>query len=100
MRGGSSMLKGTVHKFSFITALIVALLSAAAVAIADDTGIPEYIGSQACLGCHAEKFSRWKSSSHAKMVVPIINASELPLDISRAPEKLQAELRKASFMVA
>ena len=62
--------------------------------------IPEYIGSQACLGCHFEKYSQWKPSNHATMVVPIINSTDLPLDISRAPANLQPELRKASFMVA
>jgi predicted CXXCH cytochrome family protein len=62
--------------------------------------IPEYIGSQACLGCHSEKFSQWKPSNHANMIVPIINSTNLPLDISKAPANLQPELRKAAYMVA
>ncbi|HPW17061.1 MAG TPA: multiheme c-type cytochrome [Candidatus Aminicenantes bacterium] len=61
--------------------------------------IPEYIGSQACLGCHAETYSRWKASNHASSVVPIINSSDLPQDISTAPAKLQGELRKAAYML-
>ena len=79
-----------------------AQIAAAAVAVtaADKKEIPEYIGSQACLGCHAEKYSIWKSSNHAQMVVPIINSTNLPLDISKAPANLQPELRKAAYMVA
>jgi predicted CXXCH cytochrome family protein len=87
------------------TALILACaaqIAAAAVAAtaADKKEIPEYIGSQACLGCHAEKYSIWKSSNHAQMVVPIINSTQLPLDIAKAPANLQAELQKANYMVA
>ena len=67
---------------------------------ADKKEIPEYIGSQACLPCHADKYVSWKSSNHAQMVVPIINSSNLPLDIASAPANLQAELRKAVYMVA
>jgi predicted CXXCH cytochrome family protein len=67
---------------------------------AADTKIPEYVGSQACLGCHLEKYTQWKPSNHANMVVPILNTSDLPLDISQAPASLQAELRKASYLVA
>ena len=67
---------------------------------ADKKEIPEYIGSQACLPCHADKYVSWKSSNHAQMVVPIINSSNLPLDIANAPANLQGELRKAVYMVA
>ena len=34
------------------------------------------------------------------MVVPIINSTDLPLDIAKAPANLQPELRKAAYMVA
>ena len=34
------------------------------------------------------------------MLVPIINSTNLPLDISKAPANLQPELRKAAYMVA
>jgi predicted CXXCH cytochrome family protein len=65
-----------------------------------DEPIPDYVGSQACLGCHPEKYSQWKPSNHATMVVPIINSTDLPLEISQAPANLQPELRKAAYMVA
>ncbi|NLT67491.1 MAG: hypothetical protein GXX84_12890 [Acidobacteria bacterium] len=80
-----------------------AVLTAAAVAAIPDARekeIPEYTGSQACMGCHTGQHSLWKSSDHAHMVVPVINATDLPLDISEAPAELQAELRKASYIVA
>ena len=67
---------------------------------AEKKDIPEYIGSQACLGCHSEKYSQWKPSNHATMVVPIINSTNLPLEISKAPANLQPELRRAAYMVA
>jgi hypothetical protein len=62
--------------------------------------LPEYVGSQACLACHAEKYSTWKTSNHANTVVPIINTTSLPLDISKAPANLQPELQKATYIVA
>jgi predicted CXXCH cytochrome family protein len=74
--------------------------AAAALPAAPKKEIPEYIGSQACIACHAEKYSAWKSSNHAQMVVPIINSTDLPLDIAKAPANLQAELQKATYMVA
>jgi predicted CXXCH cytochrome family protein len=68
--------------------------------MASDNKIPEYIGSQACLGCHSEKYAQWKPSNHANMVTPLINTSDLPLDISKAPAELQPELQKAAYIIA
>jgi predicted CXXCH cytochrome family protein len=94
------MVQGMGRKLTLVAIGIATLIAAVATATAENAEIPEYIGSQACLGCHAEKFSAWKSSNHAHMVVPIINSTNLPLDISQAPAKLQAELQKAAYMVA
>jgi predicted CXXCH cytochrome family protein len=66
----------------------------------DRKDVSEYVGSKTCLSCHAEKEKPWKSSRHANMLVPVVNASSLPLDPAKAPEKLQSELKKASYMVA
>lgn len=84
----------------FFAATILLIAGAIPKSFATESKIPEYVGSQACLGCHAEKYVQWKPSDHANMVVPIINTSELPPDISQVPANLQAELRKASSMVA
>jgi predicted CXXCH cytochrome family protein len=86
------------QKIALMVACVIVAFSAAITS--GDSEIPEYIGSQACLGCHAQKFSSWKSSNHATMVVPIINSTNLPLDIAKAPANLQPELRKAAYMVA
>ena len=88
-----------VRRFGVFLACIVVV--AFSLAISEErSDIPEYIGSQACLGCHSDLYSRWKPSNHATMVVPITNLADLPLDISKAPAKLQPEIRKATFMVA
>ncbi len=94
------MVKEKAWKITFLIACSIAIFAADEVIAAENAAIPEYIGSQACVGCHAEKFSVWKSSNHANMVVPIINSTNLPLDISKAPAKLQVELQKATYMVA
>jgi predicted CXXCH cytochrome family protein len=60
----------------------------------------EYVGSQACMGCHASKYESWKKTGHATMLVEVINSTKLPLDIAKAPVQLRPELRKATYMVA
>lgn len=89
-----------LKRVAVVFAAAQAILACSAIQAGEKKEIPEYVGSQACLSCHAEKFSQWKPSNHAQMVVPIINSSDLPLDISKAPANLQPELRKASYMVA
>jgi predicted CXXCH cytochrome family protein len=94
------MVKVVAGRIAVLITLIVADLAVIETARAGSSDIPEYIGSQACIGCHAEKFSTWKISNHANMVVPIINTTNLPLDIAKAPANLQPELQKAAYMVA
>ncbi len=94
------MVKEMAKKITTLIFCIAAVFMAANAAPAEISQLPEYIGSQACLGCHAEQFSAWKPSDHANMVVPIINTTNLPLSIDNAPAQLQEELRKATFMVA
>ncbi len=89
-----------IQKAMLVLTFATQITAGTLVAAAEKTEIPEYITSQACLACHAEKYSIWKSSSHARMVVPITNSTNLPLDIAKAPASLQAELRKAAYMVA
>ncbi|HWI65900.1 MAG TPA: ammonia-forming cytochrome c nitrite reductase subunit c552 [Symbiobacteriaceae bacterium] len=96
------MKKRMTLKVALMLALVSLVVLAAGLVNANSkkAEIPEYIGSQACLGCHAEKFAAWKTSDHAHMVVEIINSSELPADIATAPAELQAELQKATHLVA
>ena len=90
---------GKVKVFVALVALLAAVAGTVRAAESKYT-IPEYIGSQACLGCHPAKYSAWKPSNHATMVVEIINSTGLPLDIAKAPANLQAELKKATHIVA
>ena len=92
--------RGMVTRMNFLIVCITVLNITTGAFGAEDFKIPEYIGSQACLGCHVDTYSVWKSSNHANMVVPIINATNLPLDIEQASAGLQEELRKAEYMVA
>jgi len=62
--------------------------------------LPEYLGSQACLGCHTEKYEVWEGSGHAHMVDQIVKPSDLPADPASAPAELKAELDKAAYVVA
>jgi hypothetical protein len=65
-----------------------------------DAQLPEYLGSQACLGCHSDKFEVWQDSSHAHMVDQIVDNKDFPADPATAPADLQAELAKADYVVA
>jgi predicted CXXCH cytochrome family protein len=65
-----------------------------------DAQLPEYVGSQACIGCHSGKVERWEASAHAHMVDPIVKNADLPADPATAPADLQAELAKAQYIVA
>jgi hypothetical protein len=87
-------------KLRSLKSIALVLACAVLMVAAEKKDIPEYIGSQACLGCHSEKYSQWKPSNHTTMVVPVINSSNLPLEIAKAPANLQPELRKAAYMVA
>ncbi len=60
--------------------------------------IPEYVGSQACLGCHTDHFTHWSETGHANDLVQLIRAKDFPGDISSAPPELQAELQKAQWL--
>lgn len=96
------MMKRMTLKVALMLSLVALVIAAASIVTASSKKgeIPEYIGSQACLGCHSDKYMAWETSDHANMVVEIFNTSELPLDIATAPAELQAELQKANLMVA
>lgn len=65
-----------------------------------DAKLPEYVGSQACLGCHSGKYERWEASGHHEMVTEVTKNADLPGDPLKASTDLQAELAKAQFVVA
>jgi predicted CXXCH cytochrome family protein len=82
-------------------ALVVTLSAGVSFAYTYKTkaAIPEYLGSQACLGCHTDKWASWEPSGHAQMLVAINSPSDLPAPVSAAPAELQAELLKAEFII-
>ena len=97
------MKKRMTMKVALLLGLISLLVLSASMVMASSKAkeeLPEYIGSQACLGCHSDKYAAWDTSDHANMLVEIQNMSELPVDIKSAPAELQAELQKATHLVA
>lgn len=82
---------------------ILLVLTAGAVmagAKGSKTALPEYVGSQACLGCHVDEYLKWEPSDHANMVKPLRLASDFPGDPNLASAELRAELDKATWMLA
>lgn len=98
------MMKRKAFKVAILTALmaLVALAAGVTVSSAKSEGgeLPEYLGSNACLGCHADKYVNWDNTGHAHMLTQVFKQSDLPGDINAAPEELKAELQKAAWIVA
>lgn len=86
-------------KLSLLLGLIVAALFASGIVVAEKKAVPEYVGSQTCLACHADKWSSWAGSHHASMVVPINSPSDIP-GYDKATDAQKAELRKADYVVS
>ncbi|HWI65899.1 MAG TPA: multiheme c-type cytochrome [Symbiobacteriaceae bacterium] len=90
-------------KIGSLVAAAVAMLIAGSMFMTEkqaDAKLPEYVGSEACLGCHANRYERWEASPHAHMVDQIMKPSDLPGDPKAAPADLKAELDKADYIVA
>ncbi|HYF91452.1 MAG TPA: ammonia-forming cytochrome c nitrite reductase subunit c552 [Symbiobacteriaceae bacterium] len=89
--------------------LKIALVSAAAMLITLTAGVvvastkakaelPEYLGPQACIGCHSDKFLSWETSLHANFVTEIKTVADLPADPSGLSPELQDELAAAKYV--
>jgi predicted CXXCH cytochrome family protein len=81
-----------------VSVLLVALT--AGVVLASTKGkaeLPEYLGSEACLGCHSDKFVNWETSLHATFVTEIKSVADLPADPTGIAPELQAELAQAKY---
>jgi len=84
-----------------VAALAVALTTSAVMASTKaKTELPEYVGSKACLGCHADEFLMWEPSGHANMLTQVMKPTDLPGDPKAAPAEIKAELDKADWIVA
>jgi predicted CXXCH cytochrome family protein len=60
--------------------------------------VPEYLGNQACLGCHMDKFTSWSDSLHGTFVTEIKSAADLPADPAGLAPELQVELQQARYI--
>lgn len=91
------------HKLVRIAVVIGVLVAAALGASVVTAGtqsrqLPEYVGSQACLGCHADQYVNWEGTLHATSFMELIGPQDFPGDPATAPPELKAELEKADFM--
>lgn len=90
-------------KFALLISL-VAILALTASAVMASSGkkveLPEYLGSEACVGCHADKFVNWEGTGHAHMLSPIERPADYPGEVAKATDELKAELAKALYVVA
>ena len=86
-------------KIAMLLGLMLTVVLAAGSTIAAKKAVPEYVGSQACLGCHADRWSSWAGSVHASMVTEIKTPSDIP-GFDKATDEQKAELLKADFVVS
>lgn len=78
-----------------VTALMRALGN---VALTSKLG--EYVGSQACLGCHADKYVGWSESGHAHMLVPTSQPGAVPTSENGLKPEWKPMLQAAEYVVA
>jgi predicted CXXCH cytochrome family protein len=86
-------------KISALVGLVLVAILAAGMVSAAKKQVPEYVGSQACLGCHADRWSSWAGSGHGTMILPIKTTADIP-GWDKATKEQQAELLKADYVVA
>ncbi|HYF93063.1 MAG TPA: ammonia-forming cytochrome c nitrite reductase subunit c552 [Symbiobacteriaceae bacterium] len=86
-----------------VSVLIVALT--AGVVVASTKGkaeLPEYLGSESCLGCHSDKFLSWKSSEYThgdteNIAKEIKSVADLPADPTGIAPELAEVLAQAKY---
>lgn len=85
---------------ALIGLLVLVALTASAVTARTPSRseMPEYVTSQACLGCHVDEYLMWENSLHQTSFVKLTGPASYPADPSLAPDDLKAELEKADFM--
>lgn len=62
--------------------------------------IDEYVGSKACLGCHADKYVNWSETGHANMLVPTSRPGALPTSEKGLTSEWKQMLQSAEYIVA
>lgn len=86
-------------KIAIVLGLVMVAVLAASVGFAAKKTVPNYVGSQACLGCHSDRWSSWAGSGHANMILPVKTTADIP-GWDKATAEQQTELLKADFVVA
>ena len=98
--------KKTLNILLAVSAVLLMAVAAAGVSLASpkpsadpQSIVPEYVGSETCLGCHSDNYAAWSQTGHANMVVQINRPSDIP-NLELATEAQRAELLEADYMVA
>ncbi len=95
------MTRSKILKIATLFGLII-MAAVAATAVTAKTPstaqMPEYVGSQTCVGCHAEKVAAWENSLHHTSFQLLDNPDAFPGDIKTVPAELKAELDKADYV--
>lgn len=86
-------------KYVLLVGLVITAVLASGIVMAEKKPVPEYVGSQACLGCHADRWSSWAGSGHGTMIMPIKTPSDIP-GFDKANAEQKAELLKADYVVS
>jgi predicted CXXCH cytochrome family protein len=86
-------------KVAMLFGLILVAILASGIAIAEKKPVPEYVGSQACMACHADRWSSWAGSGHGTMIQPIKTPGDIP-GFDKANAEQTAELLKADYVVS
>jgi len=86
-------------KTAMLLGLVLAAILATSSVMAAKKALPEYVGSQACLGCHADRWSSWAGSGHGTMMMPIRTPSDIP-GYDKATAEQKTELLKADYVVS
>jgi len=86
-------------KIAMLLGLVLMVVLAAGISIAAKKEVPEYVGSQACLSCHADRWSSWAGSHHATMMTEIRTPADIPGFDKATPEQKE-ELLKADYVVS
>jgi len=92
------MTKKTLKLAAVVIVLLLAAVTGTAVTARTPAELPEYVGSQACLGCHADQSVAWQESLHHESFQVIDNPAAYPGDVSAAAPELQAELKQADYV--
>ncbi len=92
------MTSKTLKLAAVLIVLMLAVVTGTVVTARTPAELPEYVGSKACLGCHADQVTAWEGSLHHESFLVIDSPTVFPGDASTASQELMAELQKADYL--